>query len=83
MALIKELSLFPEVVENSARFLEPHRITYYLTQLASTFHSYYNHHRMIQEDTDLAWARLYLAGAVRIALRNGLELLGVSAPEKM
>jgi arginyl-tRNA synthetase len=83
MALIRELSLFPEVVENSARFLEPHRITYYLTQLASTFHSYYNHHRMIQDDTDLARARLYLAEAVRIALRNGLELLGVSAPEKM
>jgi arginyl-tRNA synthetase len=83
MALIKELSLFPEVVENSARFLEPHRITYYLTQLASTFHSYYNHHRMIQDDTDLARARLYLAKAVRVALRNGLELLGVSAPEKM
>jgi arginyl-tRNA synthetase len=83
MALIKELSLFPEVVENSARFLEPHRITYYLTQLASTFHGYYNHHRMIQENTDLARARLYLALAVRIVLRNGLELLGVSAPEKM
>jgi arginyl-tRNA synthetase len=83
LALIKELSFFPEVVENSARFLEPHRITYYLTQLASTFHSYYNHHRMIQDDTDLAQARLSLAGAVRIALRNGLELLGVSAPDKM
>jgi arginyl-tRNA synthetase len=83
MSLIKQLSLFPEVVEDSARFLEPHRITYYLTEVASTFHSYYNHHRMIQEDTDLARARLFLAQAVRIVLRNGLELLGVLAPEKM
>jgi arginyl-tRNA synthetase len=83
MSLIKQLSLFPEVVEDSARFLEPHRITYYLTQIAATFHNYYNHHRMIQEDTDLARARLFLAQAVRIVLRNGLDLLGVSAPEKM
>jgi len=83
LSLIKQLSLFPEVVEDSARFLEPHRITYYLTQVASTFHSYYNHHRMIQEDTDLARARLFLAQAVRIVLRNGLEFLGVLAPEKM
>jgi arginyl-tRNA synthetase len=83
MSLIKQLSLFPEVLENSARFLEPHRITYYLTQIASTFHSYYNHHRMIQEDTDLARARLFLAQAVRIVLRNALDLLGVLAPEKM
>jgi len=83
LSLIKQLSLFPEVVEDSARFLEPHRITYYLTQVASTFHSYYNHHRMIQEDTDLARARLFLAQAVRIVLRNGLEFLGVLAPAKM
>ena len=83
MSLIKQLSLFPEVVEDSARFLEPHRLTYYLTQVASTFHSYYNHHRMIQEDTHLARARVFLAQAVRIVLRNGLELLGVLAPEKM
>ena len=83
MALIKHLSLYPEVVENSARFLEPHRIPYYLTQLASAFHSYYKHHRIIQDDLDLARARFYLVTAIRIVIRNGLELLGVSAPEKM
>ena len=83
MALIKQLSLYPEVVENSARFLEPHRIPYYLTQLASTFHSYYKHHRIIQDDLELARARFQLILAVQIVIRNGLGLLGVSAPEKM
>ncbi|UCG11317.1 MAG: arginine--tRNA ligase, partial [Deltaproteobacteria bacterium] len=83
MALIKQLSMYPEVVENSARFLEPHRIPYYLTQLASTFHSYYKHHRIIQHDRPLAQARFYLVRAIRIVLRNGLGLLGISAPEKM
>ena len=83
MALIKQLSLYPEVVENSARFLEPHRIPYYLTQLASGFHSYYKHHRIIQDDLDLARARFQLILAIRIVIRNGLGLLGVSAPEKM
>ena len=83
MALIKQLSLYPEVVENSARFLEPHRIPYYLTQLAAAFHSYYKHHRIIQDDLALAQARFNLVQAIRIVIRNGLELLGVSAPEKM
>ena len=83
LALIKQLSLYPEAVENSARFLEPHRIPYYLHQLASSFHSYYNHHRIIQDDTALARARLYLVQAIRIVIGNGLGLLGVSAPEKM
>jgi arginyl-tRNA synthetase len=83
MALIKQLSLYPEVVENSARFLEPHRIPYYLTQLASAFHSYYKHHRIIQDDLDLARARFQLILAIGIVIRNGLGLLGVSAPEKM
>jgi arginyl-tRNA synthetase len=83
LALLKQLSMYPEVVENSACFLEPHRIPYYLTQLASVFHSYYNRHRIIQADRDLAQARLYLVQAIRIVLRNALELLGVSAPETM
>jgi len=83
MALIKKLSLYPEVVENSARFLEPHRIPYYLTQLASAFHSYYKHNRIIQDDLALARARYYLVKAIRIVVGNGLGLLGVSAPEQM
>ena len=83
IALIKQLSLYPEVVDNSARFLEPHRIPYYLTQLASAFHSYYKHHRIIQDDLALAQARFNLVQAIRVVIRNGLGLLGVSAPEKM
>jgi arginyl-tRNA synthetase len=75
--------LYPEVVDNSARFLEPHRIPYYLTQLASAFHSYYKHHRIIQDDLALAQARFNLVQAIRVVIRNGLGLLGVSAPEKM
>ena len=83
IALIKQLSLYPEVVEYSARFLEPHRIPYYLTQLASAFHSYYKHHRIIQDDLALAQARFNLVQAIRVVISNGLGLLGVSAPEKM
>ncbi|MEJ2364457.1 MAG: arginine--tRNA ligase [Deltaproteobacteria bacterium] len=83
LALIKQLSLYPEVVENSARFLEPHRIPYYLTQLASAFHSYYKYNRIIQDDLDLARARYHLVKAIRIVVGNGLVLLGVSAPEQM
>jgi arginyl-tRNA synthetase len=83
MALIKQLSLYPEAVENSARFLEPHRIPYYLTQLASAFHSYYKHNRIIQDDLGLARARYHLVKAIRIVVGNGLGLLGVSAPEQM
>ncbi|MGB6382338.1 MAG: arginine--tRNA ligase [Syntrophobacteria bacterium] len=83
IALIKQLSSYPEVVEYSARFLEPHRIPYYLTQLASAFHSYYKHHRIIQDDLALAQARFNLVRAIRVVIRNGLGLLGVSAPEKM
>ena len=83
LALIKQLSLYPEVVENSARFLEPHRIPYYLTQLASAFHSYYKYNRIIQDDLDLARARYHLVKAIRTVVGNGLGLLGVSAPEQM
>ena len=83
MALIKQLSLYPEVVENSARFLEPHRLPYYLTELASAFHSYYKHHRIIQDDLGLAQARYHLVKAIRVVVGNGLGLLGVSAPEQM
>ena len=83
MALIKQLSLYPEVVENSARFLEPHRLPYYLTELASAFHSYYKHNRIIQDDLGLAQARYHLVKAIRVVVGNGLGLLGVSAPEQM
>jgi arginyl-tRNA synthetase len=83
MNLIKIMGQYPEVIQNSAVFLEPHRITYYLMNLAAAFHSYYNKHRVLVDDDSLARARLYLVTAVRKIIRNGLALLGVSAPEKM
>ena len=81
--LMKQLGEFPYVLETAARHLEPHRIPYYLTDLVSAFHSYYNHNRILSEDTELTQARLYLADALRTVIRNGLAVLGVSAPQKM
>ena len=81
--LMKALARFPEVVKNSAKFMEPHRIPFYLMNLASGFHAYYNKHRVLSDDQALAQSRLYLVLAVKKVIRNGLALLGVSAPESM
>lgn len=81
--LIKAITRLPEVIEGAARTLEPHRLTFYLNDLASVFHSYYNKNRVISDDPDLSRARLFLAGCIRIVVGNALGLLGVSAPEKM
>ncbi len=81
--LIKSLGSYPETVRLSAEFMEPHRITFYLMNLASSFHAYYNKHRVLTDDPLLTCARLYLVVAVKKVIRNGLTLLGVSAPEKM
>ncbi|MDF1592848.1 MAG: arginine--tRNA ligase [Desulfobacterales bacterium] len=81
--LMKTLARYPETVSSSAAYLEPHRITFYLMNLASCFHAYYNKHRVLAEDPILTRARLYLVLAVQKVIRNGLVLLGVSAPHKM
>ena len=81
--LIKAMARYPEVIRSSAELLEPHRITFYLMNLASFFHTYYNKHRVLTDDKVLTHGRLYLVMAVKIIIRNGLALLGVSAPEKM
>jgi len=83
MSLIKAMDRFPETVAAAAEMLEPHRVTYYLMDLASLFHAYYNKHRVLTDDTRLSRGRLCLVLAVRQVIRNGLTLLGVSAPEKM
>jgi len=83
LALAKLLARYPETVEGAAVNLEPHRIVFYLQDLAAQFHSYYNRQRILTEDTETSRARLYLANSVRIVLANGLSLLGVSAPEQM
>lgn len=81
--IIRHLSLFDETVEKSAAFLEPHRVTFYLTDLAAMFHPYYNKNRVVTEDTELSVARLLLCQAVRDTVAVGLGLLGVSVPDKM
>ncbi|MCX7793223.1 MAG: arginine--tRNA ligase [Thermodesulfovibrionales bacterium] len=81
--LIKKLIFYPFVFEVALRTLEPHRITFYLQELAGLFHSYYNKYRFITDDRDLTLARLCLAEVVGIILKEGLEILGVKAPERM
>jgi arginyl-tRNA synthetase len=84
IALIKALARYPEVVETAGALMEPHRITYYLMTLAAAFHTYYNRHRVLcEDDLKLTRARLYLISAVQKVIRNGLALLGVSAPDSM
>ena len=81
--LLQHLEAYPESVEVAARELAPHHIAYYLRELAGSFHSYYNAEQFLVEDESTRFARLALVNATRQALKNGLELLGVSAPEKM
>ena len=81
--LIKKLLLYPEVVADSAETLAPHKVAYFLQELAADFHSYYNKHRVVDDDRALSGARLYLIKSVRTVLSNGLGLLGISAPDRM
>jgi arginyl-tRNA synthetase len=82
-AIIKRLLEYPDFVAGAARALEPHRIAYWLGELAGLFHPYYRAHRVIQDDRQLMFARLALCAAVGQVIKNGLTLLGVSAPESM
>ena len=81
--LIKTLAEYPETVATSAEKLEPHRITFFLMNLAAAFHAYYNKHRVLSEDPVLSRGRLVLVESIRKVIRNGLALLGVDAPDKM
>jgi len=89
MALVRLMAEFPPLLEDIARRLEPHRLTYYLTELASGFHKYFNlgtkepDKRIVTDNVSRSQARLILAEAVRKVLVNGLCLLGISAPERM
>ena len=89
MALIRYIAGFSSLLNEISRSLEPHRLTYYLTDLAASFHKYFNmgsrnhEFRIITESTPLTRARLCLVDGIRIVLANGLDLLGISAPEKM
>jgi len=83
LVLMVELARYPEVVENAGESLEPHAIAQYLRELAYAFHTWYAGTPVLIEDADARDARLALASAVRLALANGMNLLGVNAPEKM
>jgi arginyl-tRNA synthetase len=82
-ALLRRLADFPEELALAARDLAPHAVTVYLKDLAADFHSYYNAERFLLEDAALSRARLLLAAATGQALRNGLAVLGISAPTEM
>ena len=83
VGLVKEILAYPDLLEGSAESLEPHRLTYYLQELAGLFHGYYNRIRVVSEDSGQTACRLFLVTAVLQILRDGLRLLGVSAPRSM
>ena len=82
-ALLKRLDQYPELVITAAAKSEPHSLANYLRELAGEFHSWYNAHKVLVDDAALRDARLALSMAVRQVIANGLDLLGVSAPESM
>ncbi len=83
MDLALKIFEFEELVRDAALDRAPHRLTRYLEELAAAFHLFYNRHRVISDDADLTTARLFLVRCTLQVLRNGLSLLGVSAPESM
>jgi arginyl-tRNA synthetase len=83
LEMAKTVARFGETVEEAARDLEPHRIVFYLMELAGRFHRYYNHHKVLSDDLPVAQARMLLIRLVQAALATGLNLLGVSAPDRM
>jgi arginyl-tRNA synthetase len=82
-ALVKRLLQYPDLVVGAARAREPHRVAYFLSELAGLFHPYYKAHRVITPDRATTLARLGLCAAVGQVVAGGLELLGVSAPKSM
>lgn len=83
LQLIKIMTTLPDTIDDCATHFEPHRLTYYLTELAGCFHSFYNKNRVISEDATLTAARLYLLKRTAQTLKNALSILGISAPERM
>ena len=81
--IMQHLMKFPEIIKQAAQQHEPHTIANYLRELAGEFHSYYNSYKVLVEDEELREARIMLSMGVRQVLSNGLNILGVSAPEEM
>ncbi|HAM51163.1 MAG TPA: arginine--tRNA ligase [Nitrospiraceae bacterium] len=83
LRIIKKLLTYTVIFEGAVLSHEPHRITFYLQELAGLFHPYYNKFRVITGDAELSAARLALCEAIRVVLKDGLEILGLSTPERM
>jgi arginyl-tRNA synthetase len=83
LELIKNLACYPDIIVSAACDLEPHRIAFYLLDLATAFHRFYNRNRVISENGPLSMARLVLVDAVRQVISNALALMGIDAPESM
>ena len=83
LKLLKSMAAFPGMIESAALELAPHRVIFFLMELAGLFHSYYNRHKVLTEDTGLSQARLYLVDALRLVFSNGLRIVGLTAPERM
>lgn len=81
--IIKILAEYPNIMIESAGALEPQRVVRYLMDLSTKLHQYYNQHRVISEDEKLTQARLVLMKVIQIVVKNGLRIMGVSAPERM
>lgn len=83
IAIMKLLARFPEEIRDAAVTCEPHRMTTYLMRLAQGYHKFYTEHRVLSDDIEATQTYLTLCDAVHIVMKNGLHILGVSAPEKM
>ena len=83
MRILKKLLLYPMMFRNATLAHEPHRITFYLQELAGMFHPYYHKYKVVTGDIELTRARLALCRAIQIVLRHGLKILGVKAPDRM
>jgi arginyl-tRNA synthetase len=81
--IIKALAKYPEVIEEAAREYEPHRLTFYLQDLAGLLHNYYFKHRVITEDLKRTAVKLFLMKQVKTVIQSALKILGVNAPERM
>ncbi|OKY76210.1 MAG: arginine--tRNA ligase [Desulfobulbaceae bacterium DB1] len=81
--ILKAIAAYPALVQDAAAELAPHKIVYFLQELAALFHSYYNKHKVLSDDAALSSARLWFCESLRVVFHNGLVLLGMSAPEQM
>ncbi len=83
LKLLQTMSTFPATIEGSALELAPHKIIFYLMELAGQLHSYYNKHKVLTDDIALTQGRLSMIKALQVVLKNGLDMVGLSAPQKM